>query len=294
MSESRSAFCPGHVTAFFEICDQSDNPLERGSRGAGLSLTLGARSAVSAYESADQSIKVRIDGIESQARTTRNAISFLIGDKSLKVEVNTALDLPVEQGFAMSAAGSLSASLALCSLLNLPVQKAYEAAHIAEVKNKTGLGDVAGIFAGAAEIRLEPGLSPFGVVERIEASSPVVLAVVGKPIKTNDILTDPVKRRKISDSGKKCILEFAEHRTLEHMFALGMEFLEDSELFSKEVLEAMVIADQHGMATMAMLGNSLFGIGDTPEMAEALRPLGQVFICEIDQKGPRLLETVHS
>ena len=294
MSETRSAFCPGHVTAFFEICDQSNNPLERGSRGAGLSLTLGARSAVSAYESADQSIKVRIDGIETRARTTRDAISFLIGDKPLKVEVNTALDLPMEQGFAMSAAGSLSASFALCSLLNLPVQKAYEAAHIAEVKNKTGLGDVAGIFAGAAEIRLEPGLPPFGVVERIEASSPVVLAVVGKPIKTNDILIDPVKRKKISDSGKKCILEFAEHRTLEHMFALGMEFLEDSELFSKEVLEAMVIADQHGMATMAMLGNSLFGIGDTPEMAEALRPLGQVFICEIDQKGPMLLETVHS
>jgi len=294
MSETRSAFCPGHVTAFFEICDQSDDPLEKGSRGAGLNLTLGARSAVSVGESADQSIKVRIDGIESRARTTRDAISFLIGGKSLKVEVNTALDLPVEQGFAMSAAGSLSASFALCSLLNLPVQKAYEAAHIAEIKNRTGLGDVAGIFAGAAELRLKPGLPPCGVVERIEASSPVVLAVVGKPIKTNDILIDPGKREKISDSGKKCILEFAEHRTLEHMFALGMEFLECSELFSKEVLEAMVVADQHGMATMAMLGNSLFGIGDTPEMAEALRPLGQVFICEIDQKGPRLLDANHS
>jgi pantoate kinase len=294
MSETKSAFCPGHATAFFEICDQSERPLERGSRGAGLNLSLGARSSVSADESGDQSIKVRIDGIESQARTTRDAISLLIGDRPLKVEVNTALDLPVEQGFAMSAAGSLSASFALCSLLGIPSQKAFEATHIAEVKNKTGLGDVAGIFAGAAEIRLEPGLPPFGVVERIEASSPVVLAVVGKPIKTDAVLTDPVKRKKISESGKKCILEFAEHRTLEHMFALGMEFLEDSELFSKEVLDAMVIADQHGMATMAMLGNSLFCIGDTPEMAEALRPLGQVFICEIDQDGPKLLESVHS
>ncbi len=294
MSETRSAFCPGHATAFFEICDQSERPLERGSRGAGLNLTLGARSSVSTDESRDQSIKVRIDGIESQARTTRDAISLLIEDRPLKVEVNTALDLPVEQGFAMSAAGSLSASFALCSLLGLPVKKAFEAAHIAEVKNKTGLGDVAGIFAGAAEIRLEPGLPPIGVVERIEASSPVVLAIVGKPIKTNAVLTDPVKRGKISDSGKKCILEFSEHRTLEHMFALGMEFLEDSELFSKEVLDAMVVADQHGMATMAMLGNSIFGIGDTPEMAEALRPLGQVFICEIDQTGPKLLESTHS
>jgi len=294
MSETRSAFCPGHVTAFFEICDQRVNPLERGSRGAGLNLTLGARSSVYVKKSADQSIKVRIDGIESRARTTRDAISFLIGSKPLRVEVNTALDLPVEQGFAMSAAGSLSASFALCTLLNIPVRMAFEAVHIAEVKNKTGLGDVAGIFAGAAEIRLEPGFPPCGVVERIEASSPIVLAVVGKPIKTKDVLTDPLKRKKISDSGKKCILEFAEHRTLEHMFALGMEFLEDSELFSKEVLNAMVVADQHGMATMAMLGNSLFGIGDTPEMAKALSPLGQVFICEIDQKGPMLLETVHS
>ena len=294
MSETRSAFCPGHVTAFFEICDEADDPLKKGSRGAGLSLSLGARSAVCVKGSPDQSIRVRIDGVESHSCTTQDAILCLIGDRRIRVEADIALDLPVEQGFAMSAAGSLSTSYALCSILGIPFQKAYEAVHIAEVKNRTGLGDIAGIYAGAAEIRLEPGLPPAGKVERIEASSPMVLAVVGKPIKTKDVLTDPVRRRKISDAGRKCVCEFAEHRTLEHMFALGMEFLEESELFTKEVLDAMVVADEHGMATMAMLGNSLFCIGDTPDIVEALKPLGQVFVCEIDQKGPRLLDEPHS
>ena len=294
MSETRSAFCPGHVTAFFEICDEADDPLKKGSRGAGLSLTLGARSAVTVKDSPDQSIRVRIDGIESHSCTTQDAIQSLVDNRQIRVEADIALDLPVEQGFAMSASGSLATSYALCSILGIPYQKAYEAAHIAEIKNRTGLGDVAGIYAGAVELRLEPGLPPAGIVERIETSSPVVLAVVGKPIKTKDVLTDPARRRKISGAGRKCVSEFAGHRTLEHMFALGMEFLEESELFSKEVLGAMVVADEHGMATMAMLGNSLFCIGDTPDIAEALKPLGQIFVCEIDQKGPRLLDKPHS
>lgn len=294
MIKTRSAFCPGHVTAFFEICDQSDDPLKRGSRGAGLNLTLGARSAVTLDEPFDRSITIRIDGVESQATTTKDSIAFLLGDRNARVEVDTALDLPVGQGFAMSAAGALSASLALCSLLDIPRQRAFEAAHIAEVKNRTGLGDIAGIYAGGAEMRIEPGMPPHGIVERMEASFPVVLAIVGAPIRTKDVLTDPAKRKKISEAGRKCVAEFAEHRTLEHMFALGMEFIEESELFSKEVLDAMVVADEHGMATMAMLGNSLFCIGDTDELMEGLKRFGHVFRCEIDQMGPRILESAHS
>lgn len=292
MSETKSAFCPGHITAFFEICDQSEDPLRQGSRGAGISLSLGARSAVTMGDSLGQSMSVRIHGLESQANVTRDAISYLLGDRNLHVEVDTALDLPMEQGFAMSAAGALSASIALCSMLRIPQEKAFEAAHIAEIKNRTGLGDVAGILAGGAEIRLEAGLPPYGEIEHIEASSELVLAVVGNPIKTPDILSDPVKREKISKAGRKCVLELDEHRTLEHMFALGMEFLENSELFSKEVLDAMVVADQYGMSSMAMLGNSIFCIGDTQELIEALKPFGSVFACEIDQKGPRLQEKI--
>ena len=37
------AFCPGHVTAFFEVVEDPD-PRRKGSRGAGLSLSLGVKT----------------------------------------------------------------------------------------------------------------------------------------------------------------------------------------------------------------------------------------------------------
>src|SRR5712691_2191279 len=43
VSESE-AFCPGHVTAFFEVVDDPD-PRRKGSRGAGLCLSLGVSAA---------------------------------------------------------------------------------------------------------------------------------------------------------------------------------------------------------------------------------------------------------
>ena len=286
MSDSRSAFCPGHITAFFEICDQAEDPRKKGSRGAGMSISLGARSKVTVEDSQSRSISVRINGSESKANTTVEALSSILGDSKSRVNVDTRLDLPMEQGFGMSAAGALSASLALCSLLGISQEKAFEAAHIAEVNNRTGLGDIAGIQAGGVEIRLEPGLLPYGRAERIEALGEVVLAVVGNPMKTEQILSDPVKRGKISAAGKRCMEEFDDGRSLEQLFALGVEFIEEAELPSKEVLEALIVADSFGMASMAMLGNSVFCVGDTVELAEQLKKFGNVFTCSIDQKGP--------
>jgi pantoate kinase len=289
MSESRSVFCPGHVTAFFEICDAEENPLLKGSRGAGINLSLGAKSKVTLGDSGTSGISIKINGSETEAETTKSAIRTLMGERRMHVLVETTLDLPMEQGFGMSAAGALSASLALSSLLGLHADKAYEAAHIAEVKNKTGLGDIAGIKAGAVEIRLEPGLPPIGKAERIEVCSDMVLAVVGPPMKTSVILADPDKRAAISRSGRRCTSEFDAGRDIESLFALGVEFCEDTELSSKKVLEAMIVADSRGMATMAMLGNSLFCIGDTDELLESLKKFGPVYKCSIDQYGPKII-----
>jgi len=289
MTERESAFCPGHISAFFEICDQAEDVIRKGSRGAGLCISLGARSSVTVKSSSWQHVIVRIDGKESEAKVTKDAISQLIKDRNVQIEVDTVLDLPMEQGFGMSAAGALSAAWAVCDSLDIDKRRAFKAVHIAEVTNKTGLGDVAGIFVGGMEIRLQPGLPPYGVVEHTDIKSELVLSILGNPIKTPKILTDPVKRKTISAAGKRCVDEFAEHRTIDHLFALGMEFVEDAGLISKEVLNGMMAAEGHGMSSMVMLGNSIFCIGDIKDLIDALKPLGPVFRCEIDNKGPRLL-----
>jgi len=294
MSRSQSAFSPGHITAFFEICDQHDNPMKKGSRGVGITLTLGATSNVRIEESDRVEISVEINGEPESAPVSVDAIDYIIENKKIKIEVSTRLDLPYGQGFAMSAAGALSASLATCKLLGLPPSKAVEAAHIAEIKNGTGLGDVAGIYAGGIELRDRPGIPPYGEVERIDISADLVLAVVGPVIVTRDVLTNKTHRDTISESGRRCIEAFSEDPTIDHLFALGMEFTEETMLASEEVLMAMTAAEQYGMTSMAMLGNSIFCTGDSEKLVEVLHSLGEVFVCQVEKQGPRIISSDHS
>lgn len=289
MSQVREAFCPGHITAFFEICDQHEDPLRRGSRGVGFCLSLGAISRVTVNDSNNQELLISINGERGPASVTSDAIKYLINNKNLAIDVQTILDLPIGQGFGMSAAGSLSAVIALCDILGMPSEKAFEAAHLAEIENRTGLGDISGIYAGGMELRTEPGLPPHGQAQRLEISSEMVLAVIGEPINTNDIILDEEKRAAISSSGRRCIEAFSEDPTLDHLFALGMEFVEDAGLASMEVLKAIAAAECCGMGSMIMLGNSIFCIGKNEDLLEALKPFGSTFQCEVDQQGPRLL-----
>ena len=48
------AFAPGHISGFFQPCYDKD-PLKTGSRGAGLSLSFGARTQVTLEPAMNQS-----------------------------------------------------------------------------------------------------------------------------------------------------------------------------------------------------------------------------------------------
>ena len=47
------AFCPGHVTAFFEICDHEE-PVKRGSRGAGFCISKGVQTETTVREGSER------------------------------------------------------------------------------------------------------------------------------------------------------------------------------------------------------------------------------------------------
>jgi len=46
-----NGFCPGHITGFFTIHDEGSNVLKKGSRGAGVNLSLGVMSMVALVRS---------------------------------------------------------------------------------------------------------------------------------------------------------------------------------------------------------------------------------------------------
>jgi pantoate kinase len=285
------AFSPGHVTGFFEICPDP-SPLSAGSRGAGMCLSRGASSEVILVPATKQSIKVTVNGKKSKAEVTKRAIRNLIGDKGYRVEVVTELDLPVSQGFGMSAAGSLSAAIAAAYLLGKERQEAYEAAHKAEVQSGYGLGDVPAIHRGGITLRRRPGLPPLGEVVRIEGEPEVVLAVVGKRLLTKQILQDAEKRREINDKGGYLVESLIKQPTLEKLMVNSRIFALETGLATKRIMRAIDTASMHGQASMSMLGSSVFAIGDTKALKEALSGLGQVFTCKVDTAGPKIVYAV--
>ncbi|MDH3365676.1 MAG: GHMP kinase [Thermoplasmata archaeon] len=282
------AFCPGHVTGFFEICKGEDF-LSSGSRGAGLCTSLGATSEVEMVESRKRRIEVRIDGILRDAEATIGTINRLTANRNLSISVSTALDLPESQGFGMSAAGALSAGLALCEILGLARSNAFEAAHSAEIENRTGMGDVPAIHRGGVTIREIAGLPPRGLVHRIEGNPNVVLAVVGESLKTAGVLDNPEFVSRVNKEGRNRVSELLGQPSIENLMRLSASFAEDTGLASSDVRAAMESASSIGPASMAMLGNSVFAIGPTDELVSALSDHGKTFVAAVDTEGARLL-----
>ena len=284
------AFAPGHISGFFEPNYDVSSVDRTGSWGAGMSVSLGAVSKVRLSPARHLTCIVRINGQTSDAPVTKGALLHLLGDEPFKVMVETTLDLPESQGFGMSASGALSATLAASDLLGYTRDQAVRSAHYAEVQSHTGLGDVVASSFGGIEIRREPGLPPWGILEHIPGNFEVVLCVIGKRIRTDKILTDETRLLQIASSGQYCTEKLLEHPSLERLFQLSWEFTKKIGLAEQQVLQAIEAANQHGMASMCMLGNSVFAVGNTLQLQKTLASYGPVWVCGIDQAGARLIE----
>jgi pantoate kinase len=283
------AFAPAHISGFFEPIYNQTDLYRTGSRGSGMSLTLGATTEIELIDTTTNQIELQINNTLAPAATSQRAIHYLIGDTPLHIKVNTRLDLPIGQGFGMSAAGALSATYALAHLLNLPTEHALKATHCAEVELATGLGDTIAASFGGIEIRRQPGLPPWGVIEHIPGIYDIVLCVIGEALSTKDVLRDPAKMKTITHYGRYCMKKILQYPTIEQLFALSQLFTEKTALATPKVRQAINEANNYGMASMCMLGNSIFAVGDTKKLCTALAPYGPVCVCTVDQYGARIL-----
>lgn len=282
------AFCPGHITGLFQVC-QDEDVIACGSRGAGLSISLGVISEVEVSDGSGK-VDIWLNGLKAEAPVTEHAVRQLLKDRPLDVKVRNELQLPVAQGFGTSAAGSLSAAWALAELLDVPHNEAYVAAHVAELANRTGMGDVSGIMRGGIEVRCKAGLPPRGQVERLNGHMELVLAVVGPSIPTAEKLSSPEVRDQVNAAGKGRVDQLMEQPTLENLFRLSNEFMEESGLSTPEVRRAVWEAKKWGWASQSMIGNSVFATGpDIELLKEALANYGDTYRCSLDFDGPRLI-----
>lgn len=287
-----AAFAPGHITAFFEIHDQHPDPVRKGSRGAGLSLDHGVLTHVAAERAEAQRIEVWLDGTPSEAPVTQAAVRNLLGRSAMHVQVRSEVQLPVSQGFGMSAAGALSTALALAKALRLPKSDAVIAAHKADVMLRGGLGDVIAEVQGGLEVRREPGLPPWGYCERILGEAELVLCVLEGPLETRAVLEDEAARKRIQKAGEAAMRAFLAQPTLPNLFRQGRKFSVDSGLATMPVLKAIRAVElEGGLASQSMLGHSVFAYGSDPAKVEAvLQRHGQTWRARIEPTGARVLD----
>lgn len=283
---STRAFCPGHITGFFTIYDDSNDFKDIGSRGAGFCISLGASAAV------------EIDGEGWDIMVNGEKSSFLVVEKTLlnlgrggTVTLDT--DLPFSQGFGMSGACSLSAALAACEEVGLDHDEGLRAAHSAEVFCRTGLGDVIAQYEGGFEVRNKAGLPPHGEIVRSDLDQEVIVAVLGSPLITPDILSDVTIKGWIEAIGGELVDEFSVEDGFDDFIELSYRFASEARFLKRLHKNMLEKTGDHGKGSMSMIGNSVFLIGDIDrlmDIAEEETSPESVYLTEVDNEGARITE----
>jgi pantoate kinase len=296
------AFSPGHITGFFQICDQPNDPLLKGSRGAGVSITRGVTTKVQIEKSAKTSVKIVMNGdVTNSALVSDYVVSaFLsLAGGSYNVLVEHDVEVPIGCGFGSSGAGALSLALALNEVFNLNLSRleAAQIAHIAEVKCKTGLGTVIAETFGGLEIRVKPGAPGVGKIKSIPINDDcVVVCLSFGPMLTRKILTSEVSRQRINEFGRDLVDELVRHPTTHNFMESSRKFAEHVGLISKRLRAVLKDTDSAGLTcSMAMLGETVFSIVKRDQVKEVHKIFSKhvssernVIIAEIDFKGARL------
>ncbi len=273
------AFVPSHITGFF-AAKRNDDPMKSGSIGCGLTLDLGAITTV---EKADET-EIFLNGHLSKAPVSRYVVDRLARSP---VKVKTRLDMPLGSGFGASGGGALGCAHALNCLFDLGMlaNQAASVAHIADVVNRTGLGDVIAQNTGGLVVRLEPGAPGIGKVDRIPVRPLKIDYVVRGAISTREVLSDPAVMREVNKAGEAAIKELLQRPTLKQFMKLSSRFTKQIGLANPWVLDAIeAVEAAGGMASMIMLGDAVFSVGG----AEALSEFGEVGKAAVSHRGAYL------
>lgn len=271
-----------------------------GSLGCGLTLSSGVTTHVEVGGSDDPPCPT--------CRTCPTVESVVSRLATPPCSIHSRSAIPIGAGFGASGAGALSAAFALnyAFSLNLTTDQLIEVAHIAEVENRTGLGDVVAQSLGGVVIRHTPGAS--GRLNRIPADGRKVFWVVFDKISTKEVLNDPGAAERINATGIKSLRELLKNPMIENFMLQSKRFAVGTGLMSDSVSDAVdAVEAAGGMASQVMLGDSVFaigcsgaggcvgdgvgdGVGDATDAIEAaLSEFGSVGKSRIDFKGARLI-----
>jgi pantoate kinase len=309
LTKTAKAFSPAGISSFFEICDRTSDgtpieDLERvGSRGGGFGIQKGVLTEVTVSEATTSRVRVFINGkFAPEAETTKTALQMLLNKaaRAYNVIVKHRVEVPIGAGFGTSAAGTLTASLALSKALELPLtyNQIGRIAHVAEVKCKTGLGTVGPLMLGGCGLTVEPGAPGISVIDRIPISDDYrVVAGVFGATPTKQVLASAEKRREVNRWGRKTLEAILAEPSLENFMACCLDFAEKTGFMTARVKRLVKLAEKAGAVGVAqnMVGEAVHALAleeNAAEIAEAFKqvlPNEKILTAKIDFQGARLV-----
>ncbi len=299
-----TAFCPAHITGFFKAhLEDEEKPSESlGSMGAGFSIKQGVTTRVSIKDKEEQksNFKITTKGYQSDKTDVSEFVlnEFLkLGDFSNKFfNIEHEITIPVGYGLGSSSAVALSLSFALDQALQTKLDKTTigQIAHNAEVKCKTGLGDVLASFHGGFEIRVKPGAPGIGSVEKISTEKISVIMICLSPISTNKFIKERLSQ--INGLGGKMVNKLLESRNYEHFQDMSVEFAEYVDVMTPRMQKLVdKFSENNIKCGIALFGETIFSMIPKEKEDKVLDILqeysdGIIIKSELDNNGARVLK----
>lgn len=257
------AFAPGNISCVFKVIPHAD-AARMHSLGMGFTVTEGVEVTVSEHHKTE----VLFNGQRIDFPTVRAVVNTLIQNSGIAgIQVDITSPLPLGCGFGLSGAAALATAYALNELLQThkdPEELAM-IAHVAEVENRTGLGDVCSQYHGGCLVKLKEG-APL-VADRLPiAEQPIYYRYFG-PIQTSKVLGNKEQTARINRAADVALnvlqtLTSAKPNPelFNACFAVSKRFSVESGLLSDvQVIDTIAqIEAEGGVASMIMLGNGVF------------------------------------
>lgn len=267
-----SAFAPGNISCVFKIIPHPD-PARMHSLGMGFTIKEGVQVSVSKQ----RQTRVLFNGKDINFPTVRTVVDRLIQDTNISgINVDLTSPLPLGCGFGLSGAAALATAYAIDELITSHKENEELAliAHVAEVENRTGLGDVCSQYHGGCLVKLKEG-APLVADKLPILKQPIYYKYFG-PIQTSEVLRNTEQTKRINKAAetalailKKLTRTQSDPDLLSECFTVAKQFSVESGLLSdirvKETIAQIETAG--GVASMIMLGNGVFSThafnGDT-------------------------------
>lgn len=255
---SAKAFAPANISCIFKVYENK-NPRWMGSYGLGFTLNEGVVVSVSKAKRNE----VVFNRHSINFPTVKSIVKKLTKEKII---VYIKSKLPLGCGFGLSGASALAAAYAVNKLLNLKKSSKGLAiiAHIAEVENKTGLGDVVNQYYGGFCLKIKP--SSYFIVKKLPINNVGIYCRYFSKISTKSIITNKRLKNKINHAASislnkvKGLLKNGKSVKFSDIIKISKDFAINSSLLQDKKTRQMIkkIEEKNGNASMIMLGNAVF------------------------------------